>query len=506
MDTKIKLDQADLLAAVKEYNARRTQYLDYYEYYKGNQELKYAAAAFRREYGQQYEGLRENLLPGLISAFTDELEVASWGSEANDKIESELGLKSLLGMVFDESFRCGDGYVLGWPRSSDQKVVPHYIKAVNAVPKVDPEDPSQLLWLARFWVNGKYGRVNIYYNDRVERWVTASEMASLDSQGNVQVTSEWPTSDASWIEYYPEDPAEGGPVITHTFGKVPAIWLKQSPMDPYEHGISILDDAIPLQDMLNRELADSMVLASAYSKPFWYLLNYQPPANENPLVSAQQLAQAAAGVYASLAGTPTNVGSQDSMDAQAKRFNRAEQSIFAHDGPGPMGQLEPPDLLKLLDLQDRIALKMARVIGLPSYYITQTSGDVPSGASLRVLRQRMSARIGRFQAISTPVLKGLGELLGMSDPDVTWTKGAELDPLEQVEVAVAKKRDLGYALSDAIRDLDEEDAEGIVQRAEEKAQEAKDQFLNGGLDMGTNPMDTKMGDQNQTPAQGQPKE
>lgn len=499
MDPEV-MEIQDLLAAVKEYNGRRSTYLTYEKYWRGQQELKYAAEAFRREYGQQFEGLRENLLPGIVHAFTDELEVASFGSEANDKIESELGLKGLLSMVFDEAFRCGDGYILAWPNSKGT-VVPHFIKARDCVPKVDPDDPSQLLWIARFWYLGKRARVNIYYTDRVERWITSVDIANLNDQGNPVVTAEWPTQESSWEPYVPTEPGEGGPILAHNFGGCPAIWLKQDPMDPYEHGVSVLDDAIPLQDMLNRELADTMVLAGTYSRPFWYLLNFKPDSSENPLVSAQNLAQAYAGVYQALNGTPTNANSQ-AMESQARQFKRSEQSIFAHDGPGPFGQLTPPDLLKLLDFQDRIALKMCRVVGLASYYVTQTSGDVPSGASLRVLRKRMTARIGRFQAIATPVLKGLGELLGMSDPDVTWTQTSEMDPIEAVDVAVSKKRDLGYALEDAIRDLDEEDAGGIVRRAEEKAQEAKDQFLNGGLDMGTDPTDTAMRGSNQ--AEGGP--
>lgn len=487
-DTQVSM--ADLLEAVKEYNGRLNGYLTYYSYYRGQQELKYATAAFRNEYGQQFQGLRENLLPGLINAFTDNLAVASWGSPTNDALEAELGLKRLLGMVFNESFRCGDGYILTWPNAKGVNI-PRFLKASQCVPKVDPEDPSQLAWLARCWFLGKRARVNVYYADRVERWATIADIANLDSRGNPLVTAAWPEEQSGWELYQGTEPGDGGPVVPHNYKAVPAIWLKQDPLDPYEHGCSLLDDAIPLQDMLNRELADTMVLAGAYSKPFWYLLNYKPEVNQNPLVAAQQFADAYAGVQQSLAGTPTN-GPAGGLEEQARKFKRSEQSIFAHDGQGPFGQLDPPDLLKLLDLQDRIALKMARVIGLPSYYLTQTSGDVPSGASLRVLRARMTARIDRFQTDSAPVLKGLGELLGMTNVEVEWRNQGQLDPVEAIDVAVAKKRDLGYALEDAIADLDEEDAEGIVKRAEAKAEEAAQQFQDGALGMGTDPNNLSM--------------
>lgn len=472
----------DLIAAVKEYNGRRKAYLIYEQYYKGNQELKYATEAFRNEYGRQFEGLRENLLPGLITAFTDNLGIASWGSVANDKLESDLGLKGLLGMVNNESFRTGDGYILAWPNAKGTNV-PHYQRSFRMVPKVNQDDPSQLEWIARFWYLGKYCRVNVYYADRVERWVTASEFADLNEQGNPRISADWPETEQSWVPFQGNGTAgDGGPIVAHNFGKVPAIWTRQDAIDPYDHGISVLEDAIPLQDMLNRSLADTMVLSGTYAKPFWYLLNYQPEANQNPLIAAQQLADAIAGAQQALAGVPNNLPGGGVLEA-AQTFKRSEQSIFAHDGPGPFGQLQPPDIGKMLDQQDRIALKMARVVGLPSYYITQTSGDVPSGASLRVLKQRMTSRIGRFQRDSEPALKGLGELLGMREVDIEWTNPQQLDPLEQIEVAVAKKRDLGYALEDAIADLDEQDVAGILQRAQEKAAKAAQAFQDGALGM-----------------------
>ena len=41
----------------------------------------------------------------------------------------------------------------------------------------------------------------------------------------------------------------------------------------------------------------------------------------------------------------------------------------------------------------------------------------------------------------------------MESVAIEWANPDQLDPLEQVDVAVAKKRDLGYALEDAIADL-----------------------------------------------------
>ena len=108
---------------------------------------------------------------------------------------------------------------------------------------------------------------------------------------------------------------------------------------------------------------------------------------------------------------------------------------------------------------------MARVAGLPSYYLTQTQGDTPSGASLRILSFRMTSRVENFQADATRSLVRLGELFGMKDVAVEWVSAAPTDETETLNSAVTKYKQLGYALSDAIAGLDEPDAEGIVERA-----------------------------------------
>lgn len=104
---------------------------------------------------------------------------------------------------------------------------------------------------------------------------------------------------------------------------------------------------------------------------------------------------------------------------------------------------------------------------MPSYYLTQTTGDVPSGQSLRILSSRMTSRVENFQSDAFAPLIRLGELLGMTEPNPEWTSASPIDDTELIDIAVKKKRDLGYSTADAISVLNEEDMEGIVSRAVE---------------------------------------
>ena len=258
-----------------------------------------------------------------------------------------------------------------------------------------------------------------------------------------------PEDDKAWV---PFDGDGEGDTIPHDFGATPVVWWKHNASDQHSHGRSILTDVVPIQDALNASLAHMLVTGEAVAKPFWYLLNFQPKDATNPLAVAKEYSDA--------------LGSLQQLNEKAaRRFDPTQQRIFTHDGPGPFGQLETPDPRVLLEIQDGYAMKIARIVGVPSYWFTQTSGQVPSGESLRVLTTRRNAAIGRFQRSATPVWRGLGQLLGMEAVEPKWASSMALDEMELVQIAEAKYR-MGYALEDVATDLRESDVQGIVQRAE----------------------------------------
>ncbi|QXT62746.1 phage portal protein [Tessaracoccus palaemonis] len=426
-------------AIVTEWRHRLPGYTEQRNYCDGNHQLRFATPDFEAKYGSQVRALRENLCEGVVSAFTDRLAIASWGDKAAAKIDDAEGLERLLGYVHDEAFRCGDGYVLVWP-GPDGQPTPHYHRADQIVPHVDPANPAVLDWAAKIWVDtNHYGRINIYDRHQVERYRTLGRLPEDHH------ASDLPENPTAWI---PMDLDGEGDVIRHTFGATPALWWKQGADTADGHGKSILTNVIPLQDANNKSVANLVVTEEAYARPFRYLLNFKP-ASDNPFV--------AAGEYMTAMAKAAN-------STVKRRFDPSRQQIFTHDGPGPFGQLDPADLQQLVKVQDAWAVKIARVVGIPPYYLTQTSGDVPSGQSLRVLTSRLTARVRRFQRDSAPVLRGLAQLLGIPEPDITWAPPMDLDPLEKWQVAQIRQS-LGLALEDVLTDTGTADIEGVVERA-----------------------------------------
>ena len=425
-------------SAVTEWANRQAIYRTYEDYYAGRHELKFVTPDWSSKYASQVlEGavmaIRENLCPATVTSFTDAIDVDSWGTTGDDKDGQTEGLSRLLGYVKRESWKTGDAFVLVWP-DAQGVVRPSFQKARHMVPHVDPLNPAVLDRCAKVWVDesGKRGRVNLYYADRLERWETVA--ALVDASGQV---SGMPVKPNAWRPCEDDD----GDVIPHTFGAVPVCWFKLDADDPTEHGKSILNDVIPLQDGLNSSLAHMLVNQEAFSRPFWYLLNFRP------------------------ADTPANPYLPENQAKPARQtFDRTKQSIVTHDGEGPFGQLDPPDLTKHLEVQDAFKIKICGVAGIPSYVMQAEIGNVPSGSALRTLERRRTDRIASWQQDAAPVLRGLKQLLGMDDGPIGWTPIAELDTLERYQVAQVMQG-LGYALEDVMAYLDEPDLEAALQRA-----------------------------------------
>ena len=421
--------------AIKEWKARKPLYDAQRAYYNGQHELKFATQDFQQKHGALFEDLRENLCEAVVTAHTDSLSIETWGDQLDQDKADELGLSRLEGLVNREMVRCGDAYSVTW-KGRGETPRPRYHRADQIVPFVDDLDPAVLDRAAKPWIAHGHGRVNIYYADRVERWVTRNQLPSAAEASYLDA----PDDPDQWVPFA----GDGEPdTIGHDFGAVPVCWWRRDADDTEGYGRSVLDNVIPLQDALNKGLADLLVLSETYARPFWYLLRYRPE-QTNPLIAAQETLRA--------------------VSTASGRFDPNRQQIVTHDGEGPFGQLEPPDLMRLIEQQRELKNKIGSVSGVPTYYFTQTSGQVPSGESLRVLRSRLTAAVRNLARDSAPVWRGQASLLGLDGVTPVHADPMPLDETEKFDNAL-KLHSLGVALEDIVAYLRMPDPEGVVSRA-----------------------------------------
>lgn len=435
---------ADVTEAIELWRIRKPLIDTYRDYDAGRHQLRFASPDFEQKFSTMVMSMRENLCPPVIAAYTDRILVDRWGDEEAIDDATREGLDRLLARVNREAFRTGDAYALVWP-GKDQRPNAHFHRADAIVPHVDPDDSAVLDRAAKVWTADGYGRVNVYYADRVERWITAAPVL----RGGKFFVDDMPTAPESWRPFT----ADGDPdTIGHEYQSVPVCWWTRTPDEATGMGTSILTDVIPLQDGLNTSLAHMIVNGEAYAKPFWFLLNFQPRDATNPMSVRQEYDQALGDL-------------QRLNEGAARRFDPTRQRIFTHDGPGPFGQLDPPDLTKLLAVQDGFAQKIARVAGIPNYYLTQNSGDVPSGESLRILTSRLTAGVQSFTREAAPVWRGFKQLMGMDESAPRFGSPFPLSQTEALTLA-AEEKALGLPVEVWLRtagyDPNEADEAGVT--------------------------------------------
>lgn len=430
----------DVLRVLERRQSTLDDYLLYRDYYNGAHRIAFSTEVFERHFRDILANSRENLCPAVVKAHTDKLSIDGWDGPGAEQAEANWathGLVRVQNLVHREAFRCGDAFALVWPDAKGQnRVWPK--RADEMVPFTSPTDPLDLEMLGMVWVaDDDRGRVNLYYDDRVERYVTLSRVRDQSAnavQWPLKVTA-WRPADASY---------DGEPeVIRHAFGEVPGVWWTYDADMLGGYGRSVLTDVVPLQDALNKSLADLIVGGEAYVFPLRYGLNIAP------------------GPIDPKTGKPTPPTIK--VDPTKNRF-------LAFPGNGPVGQLDPPDATKLIAVQDAYALKIARVKGIPPYYLTMTSGDVPSGTSLRVLTSRLSAAIEDAQQDLTPGWTRLQRLLGVSsDTAPQWEDPAPMDRMEELDAA-RTEREIGYPFTRVAKHLGE-DAEDLAEIEAERAAE-----------------------------------
>lgn len=410
-------------------------------YHDGNHLIPYASPRYQGAFSWALNASIENLCPAVIAAHTDRLAISDWG---NPDLADHHGLDRLARMVHEEVYMLGNAYVIVWrnPTTSEPQPVLHPAESTHAL--VDPERPDQLAACVKFWLNPTTGMTHaaIYDQHVLTRWRVTG--ATVRTPGAVSGVGQVPDDTLAWEPHHSPDAPHEEP---HDFGTVPAVWWKRKAPNQFARGISVLRDVISPQDRLNKANADILTASERVAAPIRYVLDVAP-----------EMLQAKLNPQTGL------------LEPPKAPLDEAAHSLLTMTAKGPAGQFPAPDAASLLELKNDLEAEIARITGVPMYYLAQVSGDVPSGESLRVVTSRLTAAVEAFQRDATPPWRGLLQLLGEPDPRIEWADPQQIGEVERVDIAERKQR-LGYALEDAIGILEEADHDGIIQRARQHAAE-----------------------------------
>lgn len=430
-------------AALAKIAKKQGRLATYNRYYSGNHPFNFSSEKFTTEFADRLHRFRDNLCPTVVKAPADRLEVIGFSSDKLSDLYSQSwdawiysGMPRLSKRIHREAFKTGDAYAIVWADETGRgRIYPQDPRTCCVF--YNPET-GQVESGAKVWRGvDNYIYLTIYFADRIEKYISKNPQ----SAGNIPTTSQAFTKRVEDGEAWPLPNPIGTPAIFH-FGLE----------------ASILDDVIPLNDALNKTLADLLVSSEANSlRQRW------------------------------TAGIAFEINPETGK--QIIPFEGAAQWFATQDPTGKFGQFPAETLKEFLETAADFRNEIASVAGIPQYYFRIEGGAVPSGESLKKAESRFIAlikdaqldfgdtwsRIMRFvlaiDGIKVDNLPGSvtpdkasppaeGED-GPKKPAVFEAQWSPADPMSETELVdyVQKKKNVGISTTRALSELGYSDAD-----------------------------------------------
>lgn len=351
---------SDLTKAFAAIQAKQENYSALWDYYSGMQPLRYSTERLREIFHDISAHFSQNWCSVVVDSVLDRLvlsDIQVTGDDAMTARLSELWSELELGLDADDIHQgtlvAGEGVVIAWKEPPDDEIQSFYNDARNVHIEYDPSNPRQMLWAAKRWIDeAERYRMVLYYPDRLEYYVSTEKATQISAGTGLQ----------------PADP----PSAPNPFKQIPVFHFRRERRDIR----SEFDNAIPIQDAINKLFADMMVAAEFGAFKQRYVISQSDPGNLKNAPNMNWWLPSGDG-----AGQATSVG----------EFSAAELSIY-------------------LEAMDKLSASIAIITRTPKHYFFAQGGD-PSGEALNAMEAPLVKKTKRYIARFIPAWKSLASFL-----------------------------------------------------------------------------------------------
>lgn len=446
---------SDLLKAVTAIQDNQGPYLEALDQYENTQGEVFASQKLKTLLEKTGMGFRISWAKTVVDTVLNRLEISavvSTNRGAQERInkmweENELGVEANDWMR--QALTLGDGYVMVWPgiEQGDPEVEMYWSTPLTTRIFYDVENTRRKKYAAQVWeeetvemVAGvmeivKRKRANLYYADRIEKYISTVEEPSKDD--------EWvPFSDSQTViqnEDGEPEIVDEWPVL-NPYGEVPVFHLRTRK----QYGRPEHKDAYGVQNALNKLVTTQMATVDFQGFPQRYALTGKK----------------------SSGGDFDNDFTEDFTDGEVSPLVDTDDKITAGDGlksgPGEMwllradevGQFDAADPDAFLKPMAQYIRAMATATATPLHYF-EGQGGAPSGESRRVAETPLVKKVldrqimfgGTWREIFSFGCKVID--IDPGDITVSWVSPQSQDDLEGWDL-VQKKIEAGMPLKMAL--------------------------------------------------------
>lgn len=356
----------DLTAAVTAIDAAAPAYEKAESMYCGEVDEVFASTRIKRILNDSSTEYRINLARRVVDAVLDRVRILTISIPDNpdgtrrliEEFWTPNRVARLVKQVHRGALKFGDAYLFVWDGETDNSARAYYNSPLGVRAFYDVDNPSEMSYVAKKWETGqgkdKRTRANLYYRDRIERYISREGARGDKSEDFEQLPDEagaWP--------------------IPNPYDQIPVFHFRTD--DPYgrpEHY-----DAYGPQNAINKLVATHMSSADFQGFPQrWRLRNV---------------------TTTDLAGFMDNDEVEGEPD-DVSDLQAGPGTVWDLNDTKAVGQFDAADPEAFLKPLNFYARAMSATTATPLRFL-EPSGNHPSGESLRADDAPLSEKIGDRQ-------------------------------------------------------------------------------------------------------------
>lgn len=400
------------------------------EYYDGQHRLAFASRKFAETFGGLFGAFADNWCGLVVDASVERLQVQGFRVGENPEGDADAAriwqrnnADSESQLAFTESHVAGEAVATCWV-GDDGLAEITWEPADTALVVSDPKNRQRRLAGARFYLDEwGYEHAELFRPDAAYMW-----RSKTPRRGNT-------LTDSARVHWVADDSIAGSrfdgelAVMDNPFGVVPMVPLTNNPRlwrSPEECAIgSEIQQIIPLQDAVNKLIADLLVASEAGAAPLRYATGYTPEIDPK------------------------------SNEVKAPPWTRDGATwAVIQDATGKFGSLPAADLGNFVKAIDTLVQHIASISRTPPHYLN-SSADRLSGESIKSAETGLVAKVRGKQRSYDDSLEELIRLAGVVDgidhlANATQCETIWADPESRTESehidALSKKKELGVPL------------------------------------------------------------
>lgn len=412
---------SDLINGLTALNNALPAYQEAKTFYDGKSNEKFTSAALQKALGSDSNTFHFNYSRIVVESRLNRMEVSAVVTEdgSADDILADIWNRNALDQEILDALEAalvfGDSYLIAW--EGEDGVDVFYNDPMSTRVFYDVENPRKKKYAIKRWLDGEKLRANLYYADRIEKYITKGKPTSTMTEQDFEA-------------YYDED-SDAWPILNES-GKIPVFHLRTS----RQYGEPEHKQSYGPQNSINKLLTTQVSSIDFSTAPQRYFLQ-DPSANDgvNPA---------------------SDFGMVDEDDNDSiSNLKAGPGGVWNLKGISAVGQFDAPSPDTFVVPFKTYVEAMSTVTSTPMHAFNV--GALPSGESLRAAEAPLNKRVASLETLFGGVLADLHEyalLLNGVDAKVLihWNPVATYDDSElwaTVEAKTAAGVPLRTALMEA---------------------------------------------------------